>query len=248
MNHRYASEREATAAAKRLRPEQQHEWSSESCITTTPKGAHSTSELIISSIPFIIASVLFAILQFRRLYFKEYIVTYTDEQFQEAVSRTVKELEWIIANNNKTFFRAYRPNNWTGSWGEMITIIKVNDCLLINSICDPEKPSSITSYGWNRRNIKAFLSNLSDVLNNKPAVAKSEKVIKEWSIKNTLFRLLTYPLCFFLIALSIYMIVISASFKSMIYGLIIMSIAITYLYTDIKVLITRKQKSNKSQC
>ncbi|MBO3723348.1 MULTISPECIES: hypothetical protein, partial [Enterobacteriaceae] len=28
MNHRYASEREATAAAKRLRPEQQHEWSS----------------------------------------------------------------------------------------------------------------------------------------------------------------------------------------------------------------------------
>ena len=124
------------------------------------------------SLPFLFAAIIFAVIQNRRLNFKEINLKYTDEQFQESIERTIQDLEWRIDKNNKTFFRAIRPSNWSGSWGEMVTIIKEKDRLLINSICDPEHMSSVASYGWNRKNIKTFLKNINDVLNNKPAEIK----------------------------------------------------------------------------
>ena len=141
-------------------------------VTDTYTGVLTADELIKSSLPFLFAAIIFAFIQNRRLNFKEINLTYTDDQFQEAIQRTIKDLEWRIDKNNKTFFRAIRPWNWSGSWGEMVTIIKEKDRLLINSICDPDHMSSAVSYGWNRKNIKTFLKNINDVLNNKPAEIK----------------------------------------------------------------------------
>jgi len=93
-------------------------------------------ELINSLFPFLALVLIFAVIQYRRLSFEEYQISYTDEQFQEAIERTIKDLDWRIVENNKIFFRAVRPCNWTGSSGEMVTIIKEKDRLLINSICD----------------------------------------------------------------------------------------------------------------
>jgi hypothetical protein len=148
-------------------------------LTGTYTGAMTADELFNSSLPFLGLSIIFAIIQYRRLNFREIQVSYTDEQFQEAIERTVNDLKWKVERNNKIFFRAFRPWNWTGSWGEMVTIIKDKDRLLINSICDPDHMSSVTSYGWNRRNIKTFLKNLSDVLDSKPQDIKVEKVENE---------------------------------------------------------------------
>ena len=121
----------------------------------------------------------------------------------------------------------------------MVTIIKDKDRLLVNSICDPNNMCSVVSYGWNRKNIKTFLKNLADVLDNKSAEIKIEKVTNEWSIKRIIIRLLAYPFCIFLIVFGVYMIIQPLTIRSIIAGLGAMTIAIIYLYSDIKILTTK---------
>lgn len=203
-------------------------------IIKTYAGIWTANELIRTSLPFLLLAVFFAFIQHRRLKFKEINVAFTDEQFQEAIERTAKDLKWRIARNNKTFFRAYRPWNWTGSWGEMVTIIKDKDRLLVNSICNPDNMSSVASYGWNRKNIKTFLENLTDVLNNKPAEIKIEKGTNEWRKKRIVIRLFAYPVCIFLIVFGVYMVLEPLTIRTIIAGLGAMTIASIYLYSDIK--------------
>lgn len=195
---------------------------------------------------FLFVSIFFFIIQYRRLNFKEFNVTYTDDQFQEAVKRTASELEWDIDHKSKSFFRAYRFSNWTASWGEMITIIRDKDRLFINSICDPNKRSSIASFGWNIKNIKTFAKNLADVLNNKPAEQKIELSTVEWSMKKIAFRLFMYPFCIFLIVFGVYMIINPQSINTIIAGLGAMALASIYLFLDIKIFMTKRGKRNST--
>lgn len=211
-------------------------------VTDTYTGVRTSGELIKVSWPFFLLAIIFAVIQYRRLKFKEINITYTEEQFQEAVKRTVDELEWRIDKNNKDLFRAIRPWNWTGSWGEMVTIIKEKDKLLVNSICDPDSMSSIGSYGWNRKNITTFLKNLDDVINNIPLEIKPEKEIKEWSLGSIARRLFAYPFCIFLIVFGVYMLLEPLTFRTIIAGLGVIAIASIYLYSDIKILTTKKGK------
>jgi len=134
-------------------------------ITDTYDGVRTANELISTIWPWIIPAIAFYFIQKRRLRFREVKIDYTDQEFQEAIERTAKEYEWHIEFNNRNVFRAYRTWNWTGSWGESITItiIKDKDRLLLNSICDPNKMSSVVSFGWNKRNIDTFLKNIVDV-------------------------------------------------------------------------------------
>lgn len=207
--------------------------------TDTYTGVRAADQLIETSLLLVLA-VFFALVQYRRLMYKEINLAFTDDQFQEAVERTVKDLEWRIDRNNKNFFRAYRPWNWSGSWGEMVTIIKDKDRLLINSICNPDSMSSVASYGWNRKNIQTFLRNLSDVLNNKPADIKIEKVTKGWSLKRIVIRLFAYPFCIFLIVFGVYMVLQPFTIRSIIAGIGAVTIASIYLYSDIKTLSAKK--------
>lgn len=209
-------------------------------LTETYTGVRTANELIKSSLPFLVLAVIFTVIQYRRLNFKEIEITYTDEQFQEAIDRTVKDLEWRIEKNNKTFFRAVRAWNWSGSWGEMVTIIRDKNRILINSICDPDHMSSIASYGWNRKNIRTFNKNLSDVLENRPSEIIEEKEINEWSFKRIVIRLFAYPFCIFLIVFGVYMVLEPLTIRTIISGLGAMTIAGIYLYSDIKLLRTKK--------
>jgi len=211
-------------------------------ITCTYTGVRTADELIKTYLPFLALAIIFAIIQYRRLNFKEIQMSYTAEQFQEAIERTIKDLEWKIERNNKTFFRAARPWNWSGSWGEMITIIKDKDRLLINSICDPDHMSSVTSYGWNRKKIRTFLKNLSDVLNGRPQEIKVEKVTNEWSAKRTLIRFFAYPFCIFLIVVGVYLVLKPMTIKTIIAGLGAIEIASIYLYSDIKIFTNKNDK------
>lgn len=211
-------------------------------LTDTYKGVRTADELIKSSLPFFALAIIFTIIQYRRLNFREIQVSYTDEQFQEAIDRTVKDLEWKVEKNNKIFFRAVRPWKWTGSWGEMVTIIKEKDRVLINSICDPDHMSSIASCGWNRKNVKTFLKNLSDVSNSKPQEIKIEKVKNEWGAKRILIRLFAYPFCIFLIVFGVYMVLEPLTIRTIIAGLGAIVIASIYLYSDIKILTTKNDK------
>jgi hypothetical protein len=215
-------------------------------ITKNYSGVSTTSELVTMLLPILFLATVFAYIQYRRLDLKEIQLNYTDEQFQEAIRRTVDDLEWRIEKNQKNYFRAYRPWNWTGSWGEMITIMKYKDRLLINSICDPNNMPSVISYGWNKKNLRTFLTNLSETIQDIPKEPKKEEVTikNEWSLKMILIRLFAYPFCLILIGLGIYMILNPLTIRTFISGIGAIIIATIYLYLDLKIL-ARKRKQQK---
>ena len=68
-----------------------------------------------------------------------------------------------------------------------------------------------------------------------------EKVEKEWTLKNTLIRLFTYPFCAFLIWLSIFVVIPAGN-----YGLAIGTaiFVIPYLYIDLKLIMRKKTTGN----
>lgn len=70
---------------------------------------------------------------------------------------------------------------------------------------------------------------------------ESEKVEKEWSLKNTLIRLFTYPFCAFLIWLNIFLVIPTGN-----YGLAIGTaiFVIPYLYIDLKLIMRKKTTGN----
>ena len=132
-------------------------------ITKTYDGIITTKELISNSSPWIILAIVFYFIQKRRLRFRELEIKCTEQELQEAVAKTAKEHNWQIKNNSENFIRAIRPWNWSGSFGEMITIIKDQDRIFFNSICNPDIWSSILSYGSNKRNIDNLIKNILDL-------------------------------------------------------------------------------------
>jgi len=213
-------------------------------ISKTYTGVRTANDFISFALPMVVIAIVFYFIQNRRLRFREFQIKYTNQEFQQAVRRTVREYEWEIEINNEHIFRANRPSNWTGSWGEMVTIIKGKDRLLINSICDPDKWSSVLSYGWNRRNVNTFLKNLSDVKNGVPVQKRIEKPEKEWSLKRIVIRIFAYPFCFFIIGLGFFMIISPVNLMSPFAGLGAIAVAIMYLYTDLKMILKSKSANN----
>ena len=123
---------------------------------------------------FSIVIFLLFIIQYRRLNFIKIEIIFTENQFEEAVRRTAKDLEWKILRNNKKMLQASRNNMFGSLLGELITIIKGEGFVLINSICDPNKWTNIFSFNRNQENVKIFLRNLSDVTNEKPEIQKKK--------------------------------------------------------------------------
>jgi len=212
-------------------------------VTNTYNGVRSSNELIVTGFPWLIPALVFYYLQRRKLNFKEVVIPYTDNEFKEAVCRTVNELKWEVELNNRNILRAYRHSSFTLSWGEMITIIKQPNRLLVNCICDPTKMSSIASFGWNKRNIGTLLRNLHEVQEQIPEKLHfPDKLINEWSFTRTIGRLLIYPFCLFLIALGVYLVLSPQTLKTQIAGIGAMVAGTFYLYLDLKIIASKKSK------
>ncbi len=84
------------------------------------------------------------------------------------------------------------------------------------------------------------MKNFSDVLDNRPEEIKEEKEINEWSFKRIVIRLFAYPFCIFLIVFGVYMVMEPLTISTIIAGLGALTIASIYLYSDIKILTTKK--------
>jgi hypothetical protein len=210
-------------------------------VTKDYNGVSSTQELIIQSVLFLTLAIIFAIIQFGRLYLKEIKINYTEEQFQDAVKRTFENNDWRIGNNNKNLFKAYIP---TGLWGYSLTIIKYKDRLLINSICDPNgRMSTVFSFGKNKKYIRTFTQNLTDSIQEKPLKQKPEGTTlkKEWSVKMTTIRIFAYPFCLFLLVFGFYTILNPLTTTAIFVGIGLITVATIFLYSDLKIL-TRKSK------
>jgi len=208
-------------------------------VTNTYKGKMSASELILGDWYWFVPAIVFYFIQKRRLKFIEVNVEYTNEEFQEAIERTQKQFNWTIELNNKKVFRAYRPWDWTASWGEMITIIKGKNQILINSICDPNIQSSVVSFGWNKKNIDSFLKNLTEVKEGVQFQVKTTKIENEFTLKKMLKRIFMYLVCLTLLTLCLFAIFTTGSWKSIGIGIVICLLVSTYVYADLKILLKK---------
>lgn len=73
-----------------------------------------------------------------------------------------KSLGWSVVTNRKAVLIAVtNPPFWSGSWGERITIVFDDGVVLVNSICDPQKQSSLVSCGRNNSNVRAVSKRLT---------------------------------------------------------------------------------------
>ena len=121
-----------------------------------------SDELYIIFIPVILAT-LFYFLQKSRLKFKVLISELKREQIIDYLEQLCKEWNWTIKTNNHSEFLAKtNPTFFSGSWGEQVTILFIDNKILLNSICDLDKRSSLVSMGHNRENVQA----VTDLINN----------------------------------------------------------------------------------
>ncbi|RVU00526.1 hypothetical protein EOD41_11015 [Mucilaginibacter limnophilus] len=111
-------------------------------------------------IPLILAIIAY-IIQKRRLNFRLVQTNLSHIQLKEILKQTAKEHEWIlISSTNYAYVGQTNPSFFSGSWGEQITILFYNNCVLINSICDPQKRASVASWGRNRKNEKIVIEKI----------------------------------------------------------------------------------------
>lgn len=103
----------------------------------------------------VIVPVIFFIykLQRRRLKFKSVETNLKRKEINDIIREVALELKWTLESVNENFIVAKtHPGFFSVSWGEQITIIFDQNRVLVNSICDPDKRSSVTSMGRNRKN------------------------------------------------------------------------------------------------
>jgi hypothetical protein len=99
--------------------------------------------------------------QYRSLNFKVIPVRVTEQEFREIFDELSKKMHWIHEHSGSGYIVATTEFRWI-NWGTMITLVRDEDTLMINSICDLYKRPSTTAWGQNRRNYAAFMQYVSD--------------------------------------------------------------------------------------
>lgn len=109
-----------------------------------------------------ILGILFYRLQKKRLAFKSIETNLKRDELDNIIINVANKLEWqLYINNNNVIIAKTFPSLLSGSWGEQITIIFDKNRLLINSICDPDKKSSVVSMGRNKKNINTLVEEIN---------------------------------------------------------------------------------------
>jgi len=112
----------------------------------------------------ILSAIFFIWLQTKRFRFKKIVISFpTDETFAIA-NKSIRKLGWKISSKDYNYIVAKVYNGWlSGSWGEQVTVIVNYDSVYINSICDPDKKSSIASWGNNRKNVQKLINEMKTI-------------------------------------------------------------------------------------
>jgi len=124
-------------------------------VTHTYEGVRTFEEMATWSYLPLIPAIAFYFIQKSRLKFKVIDIAIDQYAFIEAATETAQQLEWQIVKKKHNLIVAKSGFSWR-SWGELITIIRVKDKILFNSICDPDNIASVASWGMNGVNLKVF--------------------------------------------------------------------------------------------
>jgi hypothetical protein len=85
----------------------------------------------------------------------------TREELDSVVEKVANELKWIpYVMDKKVIIAKTHPSFFSGSWGEQITILFDKNRVLVNSICDPDKRSSVVSMGRNKQNMSRLIEEI----------------------------------------------------------------------------------------
>lgn len=123
----------------------------------TPKPIRE-GEIYFIIIPIVLAIVFYK-LQSDRLKFKEVSTNLSRQQLTDIIEKVGNKLKWYPEEINENLIIAKtHPSFFSGSWGEQITIIFDTNRVLVNSICDPDKKSSVVSMGRNKKNVNTLIS------------------------------------------------------------------------------------------
>lgn len=113
-------------------------------------------EIWLIIVPLLLA-IAFYITQRDRLRFRVVTTPLKWNELMILIGQVGIELKWIrVSSSKRVYVARTNPGFFSGSWGEQITILFDTDRILVNSICDLKKRSSITSMGRNRENVGAL--------------------------------------------------------------------------------------------
>ena len=154
----------------------------------------------------VLASLIIGYFKFREPNYYELEEPRIDKEFENAVLAAANKLKWRInyLDKNKAIARGYNP--WKSRDAQTIKIERLNNKVLINSMIEQDFISVPDFLGINRTNRNTFLqyyfnSNKIENLNEKVIQHLKDEKEKienepEWSLKNTLMRLIAYIFCF----------------------------------------------------
>ncbi len=108
----------------------------------------------------IIVGIVFYFIQNNRLKLTSIKTNINKEEFSEIIEKISKKYGWQLSINTLKVIIAKTPFSGK-SWGEQVTIIFDGDNLLVNSICDPDKKTSVISYGRNAQNIRLIAKRIN---------------------------------------------------------------------------------------
>lgn len=81
---------------------------------------------------------------------------------RELVRKAARTLGCDFAvDDEDEFVGITNPPFRSGSWGERITVLFESDEVFVNSICDPDKQTSLVSCGRNRANVRKIVRSLN---------------------------------------------------------------------------------------
>jgi len=112
----------------------------------------------------ILSALFFKWLQTKRLRFRKIVMSFPKDETFAIANKAIRKLEWKISSKDHNYIVAKVYNGWlSGGWGEQVTIIMNNDTIYINSICDPDKKSCLTSWGNNRKNVQKLINEMRTI-------------------------------------------------------------------------------------
>ncbi|NOQ71761.1 MAG: hypothetical protein GQ574_07165 [Crocinitomix sp.] len=201
-------------------------------------GVRTMGEMLQAYLYLGIMPTIIVFVKYRKLRFKEIPISVTEEELEEAIKRTAKDRKWHLKLNQENVYQYESAPGFTTNWGMMITIILEKESFLFNNICSLETRSSI-SLGLVHKDRDVFLTHLKQVILGEDYTKMREINDTQWNWKMVLARLFLYPLCIFFLWVSIFHLIPSGKY---ILPIITISIALTYLISDLYMIFKRKEK------
>ena len=159
-------------------------------------------------------SVLIIVLKHKELISERIYDSRTDEQFKDAVFATANTMKWNIMEFDHKKLKAIATNGWIGRDYSIISVVRVTKYVEVQSNFDMIM-SLPDVFGINKKHRRVFLNNyiLSSEVNdlNDRAIndiKRKEQAVEndsEWSLKNTLKRIIAYVFSLAFLSLGIFL-------------------------------------------